>query len=198
MRGALILLFALLAGEAPALAADVLTYDTPGERVGAALVSMAMRRETVRRTTGYCGNTYPAMKAEQRGGVRRLDQSPGRLPHRRGLDPRSHHARYGERPAEGGAVAPILRRRPAAGGRPHRRRDAAAARRDAGRRGAAAYVRRSHRQCAIGRARSRQMGSENRRDPARDRRQEREGVRLSPPATGRYRRQPMRGATRRR
>jgi len=63
MRSALILLFALLAGEAPALAADVFTYDTPGEKVGAALARVAMRRETVRRTTDYCGNTYPATKA---------------------------------------------------------------------------------------------------------------------------------------
>src|SRR6185437_875121 len=62
MRAALILLLALFAGGSPALAADVLSYDAPGERVGAALLSVAMRRETVRRTTEYCGNAYPAMK----------------------------------------------------------------------------------------------------------------------------------------
>ena len=62
MRAALILLIALLAGEAPALAANVAANDSSGERVGAALISISMRRETVRRTTEYCGNTYPAMK----------------------------------------------------------------------------------------------------------------------------------------
>src|ERR1700751_3294245 len=64
MRAALILLVALLAGEAPALEGDVVTNDPSGERVSAALVSVAMRRETVRRTTEYCGNTYPAMKID--------------------------------------------------------------------------------------------------------------------------------------
>ncbi|HEY1503776.1 MAG TPA: hypothetical protein VGF92_05715 [Stellaceae bacterium] len=64
MRAALILLVALLVGETPAMAADVAANDPSGERVSAALVSIAMRRETVRRTTDYCGSTYPAMKTD--------------------------------------------------------------------------------------------------------------------------------------
>jgi len=49
---------------APAGAAEVFTYDTPGEKIGAALVATAARREIVRRTTEYCGDKYPAIKAE--------------------------------------------------------------------------------------------------------------------------------------
>lgn len=64
MRGAISFLFLLLAGVVPARAADVPAKDTSGERVSAALVSVAMRHETVRRTTDYCGDTYPAMKTD--------------------------------------------------------------------------------------------------------------------------------------
>ncbi len=64
MRAALILLVALLTGEAPALAANVVANDSSGEYVGTVLVAVAMRRETVRRTTEYCSNTYPAMKTD--------------------------------------------------------------------------------------------------------------------------------------
>jgi hypothetical protein len=60
----LFFLAGLLAGAAPALAADVAANNPSGERVSAALVSVAMRHETVRRTTQYCGNTYPAMKTD--------------------------------------------------------------------------------------------------------------------------------------
>jgi hypothetical protein len=62
MRAAHILLIALLAGEAPALAANVVANDPSGEPVGTVLISVAMRHETVRRTTEYCSNTYPAMR----------------------------------------------------------------------------------------------------------------------------------------
>lgn len=64
MRGAVFFLFGLLTGTVPATAADVTTHDVSSERVGAALVSVAMRHETVRRTTEYCGNTFPAMKGD--------------------------------------------------------------------------------------------------------------------------------------
>jgi hypothetical protein len=55
-------LLALLTVTAPALAAAVVADSHSLERVSAALISVAMRHETVRRTTEYCGNTFPAMK----------------------------------------------------------------------------------------------------------------------------------------
>lgn len=64
VRFAYFLLLGLLAGALPARAADVAAKDVSVESVGAALISLGMRHETVRRTTTYCGNAYPAMKTD--------------------------------------------------------------------------------------------------------------------------------------
>src|SRR5262249_9116816 len=48
---------------AAAGAGDIFSYDTPGEQFGAATIAPLGRREIVRRTTDYCAEAFPDIKA---------------------------------------------------------------------------------------------------------------------------------------
>jgi hypothetical protein len=47
-------------------AADLFTYDTPGEKLGAGMFAPFGRREVVRRTTESCARSFPEMMVEAR------------------------------------------------------------------------------------------------------------------------------------
>jgi len=61
-------------------AAEILTYDTPGEKAGAGMVAPPGHREQVRSLTAYCGTAFPTLKgAAQEAFVRWVGRHAGFL-----------------------------------------------------------------------------------------------------------------------